>query len=60
MAEGDLIQQAQLPDREAPGGAQAASVSDDNALSRRVLEGLQAQHQAMINARRDDTIGETP
>jgi len=34
MSEGDLIQQSQLPPREAPGGsAQAASVSDDNEFS---------------------------
>jgi hypothetical protein len=61
MAEGDLIQQSAIPVREAPGGgAQQASISDDNRHSREETARLQGTYQRVINDGRDDVIGAAP
>jgi hypothetical protein len=61
VAEGEFRQQTDFPDREAPdGGAQAASVSADNASSAAFTKAQQAAQQARIDAGRHDTIGAKP
>ena len=61
MTEGSWKQQSDFPDREAPGGgAQAASVSDDNAASVAHMAALQGAAQRRIDGTRHDTVGVTP
>jgi hypothetical protein len=60
MAEGDLIQQSQLPDRTSGTDAQSASVSADNAASVEHMRLLQGRAQQRINQGRHDIIGSEP
>jgi len=61
MSEGDLIEQSQLPPREAPGGsARAASVSADNEFSVAETQRLQGTAQRLIEDNRVVVIGSEP
>jgi hypothetical protein len=57
MAEGQLRQQSDFPDREAPAGA---SISDDAKASVAETDRLQQAAQARINATQHPQIGATP
>jgi hypothetical protein len=56
--EADFVQQSQVPSREAPGGAQKAAVSDDNAGSVAAMAALLEQAQAEILAAAPPAAGQ--